>query len=573
MLAVFFRKLSYSLSTSESDTGPLKCYLVKLCRSVFTYCRRMLKYSRKFNFFQKGYYMNLIWQRYLQLVAVLLSLSLCVSSCGDNGDDDGDSGSPSTSFNTSGFLQNGAGKLEIQMVSTGTTETGSSLNLAGSAELYSLESVVPGAPEDMQLYITAMSLANDETEVPIFSLAEGRPLRITGNSVDLSSFFTEIRCMDADGNVIDTECPCGADADGNPIEQEAFTDPDTGEERMSCPEKPDGYEPPVALMPISQTGTFDTIRVSLLNKASMKGCVEGYVRQDGWSSENPTDKVSQERYCSKSASSMRSSLDGAATSSEFAATSSDKGEWTTTTLSMNPDDIDGTYNVDFAIKEGVTINDLSTDRPKITLVIDNSTMFRFFKRDNYNDKTRPDGGPETEAFQGSYFFTNRLRDQAFVFVGRAGSVRGFEYVADFQRGENGSLTVPSGGAESPTLYACSPPSACRHAKGWLSVIYDADDNPMLFSMQPDDNNTGLKVANNSRDGIDPSALSLSNNEYTFTQSTTDGQGDTVTTNIYKLMLDTTNVGGNFTAYFYDRNERSGGDVIDRFGEMLLIRRL
>ncbi|MEZ4741057.1 MAG: hypothetical protein R3B45_01175 [Bdellovibrionota bacterium] len=34
--------------------------------------------------------------------------------------------------------------------------------------------------------------------------------------------------------------------------------------------------------------------------------------------------------------------------------------------------------------------------------------------------------------------------------------------------------------------------------GWVTVVFDPDGEPLLISIQPDDNNTGIKYANQSK---------------------------------------------------------------------------
>ncbi|MEZ4741056.1 MAG: hypothetical protein R3B45_01170 [Bdellovibrionota bacterium] len=167
----------------------------------------------------------------------------------------------------------------------------------------------------------------------------------------MSQFFTEIKCMDNDGNVLDFECPCGADQDGNPIEKKEIENED-GEKELSCPALEEGQSPPVALVQVSQEGTFDTLKVSLLNSTDVKGCVGNYIRQDGWGTSDAskyTDDVAFENYCTKKSFTMETALAGTATeSSEFLSTADD-AQWTTSRLSLNPDHGDS-FNMEFPIK-------------------------------------------------------------------------------------------------------------------------------------------------------------------------------------------------------------------------------
>lgn len=491
----------------------------------------------------------------LELFRILLIVSLFswMNACSEEDDED-ESSTSTTGYDENGFSTTAAGQLQISMVATGTSSS-SSLKLATeptdpNEKYYSNSYSLAGQPTSLTLYVTRMSLVRsnpaegEESEVPIFINDDGRALRVTGQLVDMSSFFTEIKCYGADGTILSEDCPCGVDSSGSVIQKVDSTD-ENGNAIQSCPGEEDNVaRSPISFINVSQAGTFESIKVTFKQEAAVQGCVEGYVRQTGYSASSPTDNLAWERYCTKSGSGTDTSASGSSHASSVFADSSftAAGELSKFYITSQTSE-NGTYT----INGGVTITEGSSDNPQITLAIDTSSMLRFFKADNYENKTDPDWS----ALSGSFFHARQFSAQNFVFVGQPGSVRGYEVTMSLSEDESGSSS-PSGSSSNPSAYdecSSSLSSCARHAKGRLSVIYDSNGSPMLFNLTPTDG-SGIEVSNQSSSGIDQSVLtsdSTLSGTYKFNLEATDGTNTTTTTAIYQMNFDV-GVGSSFSAY-------------------------
>lgn len=507
---------------------------------------------------------------------LILCLGTLFHACGNSDDEDTIEANTGDTFDEQGFLSSAPGSIQIQMTSTGSSGSGSSLTATDDDKYYSLKSIVSGYPDEMVIKVTKITLKNTSGgEVPLFSNTSGKDLRIRGTTVDLSAFFTKIQCMDTSGNVIEKECPCGGDASGNPIEKVDYIN-EEGLTVKACPKLEDGQTPPVALLPISQTGTFSEIGISILNEAKIKGCVSGYVQQTGFDSGTSyTDNVNLETYCTKASASMETARETSSASSVFSSSSGSDAGWSSSLITLSQLTKTENVNFSFPIKDNFTISNVETDKPKITMVIDTSRMLRFFKQDSAEGRDRPDGGTEVgTTFKGSYFFINRFGDQSFVYIGRAGSVKGFQFIADSYRLSDSGDSLPDGaGADQPELYTCTKASTCNlYYGGWLSAIYDYDGTLKVLSVQSDDNNIGMKATNKSSSGIDTSILSELNGLHTMNLNTTDSANGTWLVQLYNLNLSAV-LSSSSTSYYHFKYAQSGGETAQHYGKLTLTRKL
>ena len=484
--------------------------------------------------------------------------ALCVTGCGNNEEEEsGTAPATGVTYDENGFVTNGAGTLRIAMVGTGASGSNSGLRLATEPsdpdqKYFSNEYTLGGRPDDLTIYVTKMTLKRDdapegeEREIPIFLNNEGRPLRITGRTVDMSNFFTVIKCYGEDGTVFAEECPCGVDADGEIIAAVPYID-ENGTEKESCPSGDSEViveKNPVSFINVSQTGTFTKLAVTYKSEAAVKGCVEGYMQQTGYTPQTPTENVAWERFCTKTGKGSNAAAAGTAnTSSSFLdPTFTAEAELSDFRLSAQ-----SATNAEYLIKGGVTITE-DGEGPQITMVIDTSSMLRFFKDDNYNNRVQP----EFEGWAGSYFYVRNFGAQNFVFVGQPGSIRGFSVEQTLVEQDDQGNGEPSGSAANPAAYdECSQDlSSCiAKAKGRLSLIYDSTGNPMLFNLNFSQG-SGIDVTNTSRDGIDATTITADESlsgTYKFNLSNTDDNNDTQTTDIYQINFDAA-VGETFNAY-------------------------
>ena len=516
---------------------------------------------------------------------VLVSLTL---SCGSKDEEDGDvSATSGTEFNEDGFLDSGVGVLRIG-VSAASGETATSgLRVAEPTDpnekYYFGKRSLGGGADELTIYITKMVLKDSSAseEVPIFVNPDGKPLRIVGNRVDMSNFFTEIGCYSEAGDVLPDPCPCGVDVDGNIIEQvdalnddgSVATDPETGEVLKACPltETSDTGEPPVveknpiAFINVSQVGSFDTLKVSYRNDALASGCVQGYVQRADVpdSDENAHNVVEWERYCTKSAQGSDKTEAGESFArSTFAdATGTAEGELQTIYLTAQYTGENPTANADYEITGGITITEDDSNSPQITMLIDVGSLLRFHIDDNIEGRKHN----EFETWNGAFFYVRLFSAQNFVFVGEAGSIRGYTLELNLKEQNEDLLNTPSGTAANPSAYdeCVLTNNDCSFVgKGRISLIYDKDGSPLLFNLTTIVGNS-WDFATQSREGAE-AGQAISADEslagtYKLEYENTDGQGDVSDTKIYQLGLDV-DVGSSFTSYGYRFIQTSAGET-------------
>ena len=415
----------------------------------------------------------------------------------------------------------------------------------------------------------------EESEILIFINEAGKPLRIAGNKVDMSNFFTDIGCYGDDGTVLPEPCPCGVDVDGNIIEQVAQTnddgspelDPDTGEQRLSCPitddDSPEGPKKveknPVAFVNVSQVGDFDVLKVSYRQDAKVKGCVEGYVqrREIVDPATNAHAAVDWERYCTKAAQGVDQSVAGENFANDSFADASGTATGEEMTIYLNAI---GPQNADYPIKDGITISENDAESPRITMLIDTSTFLRYHISDNIENRKHN----EFQNIEGSFFYVRQFSAQNFVFVGEPGSFRRYDLRMNLKANDDQNSLTPAGSATNPAAYdecVLTNDDCIFVGKGKLSLIYEKDGTPLLFNLAVTHGNA-WDTANQSKDGILASAISAdstASGTYRYILDNVDGNNDRIETSIYQLGLDV-DVDASFTAYTHYIHRKSDGEV-------------
>lgn len=477
-------------------------------------------------------------------------MTVPIAGCG-NDDSDKETGQAQAGFDNNGFATGGTttGKARISMIATAKSSSIAGLTADPDPnDLYfNLESVLSGPADEMVLNVKAMNLAGDGVaEMPIFKSEEGRPLRIRGTTIDMSNFFTEIKCMNAEGDVLEEECPCGLDAEGEIIEQVDVVDPNTGEKVLGCPMLTEEQMSPVAFFPVPQEGVYNKLRVEFDSVAQVMGCAEGYVRQDGWTLGAWNENVEFERYCTKAGKGLGEIEGDGFASSDFL-TPTAAAEWSA--LPLTGTSGDEALNIDYAIKDGFDLG--AGDEPQITMVIDTSRALSFYKADNAAGKDLS----EVKA-KGSFFFTYLFQNNNFIFLGRPGTVKGYKYYASALRPDE----APAGYEDDPSVLACAFADCFKFSTGWLSVIFDADEQPYVVNLQADDGSVGVKGANRSEVGVNPEAVVETDTAgvFEFSPNALGGGNVSITTEVFGIDLrEAVQVGDAFNAYYLSEIEEGG----------------
>ncbi|NRA67178.1 MAG: hypothetical protein HRU19_22030 [Pseudobacteriovorax sp.] len=410
----------------------------------------------------------------------LVSLPILLLAACDSEDSTSSSATPTPS----------AGTLYVNITPTAST-AGADLR-AVDASQFRNKSITSGPPEELRLYITSMSLANSSGEggeTPIFVDEDGAELVIRDGGIDISSLFTQIGCIASDGTVLSEDCPCGLDANNEPISKES----DPAEPSVEwCPEVDTaaGDTPASGVVNVEQAGSYDLLKVSYLSTAKMRGCVTGNFAGNDATVDDPITGV--QTYCT------RTGYDTPTMNSTGTSYNASDFQGNTATLMDVAMDVHSRQelNLEFPIQGGVTIGGDSEDSPKITLLVDTNRMLRF---DNGKRETSACDGStfnESSNVWAPYFFNDILGSSSFVFVGQVGEVQGYswstlvESASDQATAESNSLT-------------CQNSEFCIYVNGWLTIIKQADGTPYLNNFLPDDDGalTVLKGGNYAADGV------------------------------------------------------------------------
>lgn len=386
-------------------------------------------------------------------------------------------------------------KKKEEAAETGTLQMG--LKLAGTSTITSLDafnadaaatdfrntSVASGAPSEMKLTITKMALKTaDGAEKTIFSESAGREIIAKSGHIDISQLFTSYACLDSQGDAVEgLVCPCGLDKDKKVIEKDS-----SGQ----CPVPAADSVAAEGLAQVEE-GTFTSLVVSYQVAAKMKGCVTG----NYGTIETRVSGV--HTYCTVSG---KDSFSGGGEAADFEISSSSAAETSVQLNKTNTTDTDKTktFFQEYPIAGGgIEIKKDSTAR--LTMVIDNNRMLRFFNNNKTNDQT-----PNPGMLSGkSYFFNTVFEESSFVFVGEPGDIRGFQW---WLQGCKTSASVPK-----PTDRVCTTAAgATVTVAGWMTIIKDSNNKPLVIGLMPDDDNTAtlVKGSNKNQSGIDANKFTL-----------------------------------------------------------------
>ena len=406
--------------------------------------------------------------RRISFVAAVLALS----ACGKKSDD-----SAATTANViylSGVSANNSRAASGLMLTTPT---------APSAADYAATSIASGPADQFSLFVKSINLKDDtgSKTVPIFTATEAKEIQIFGNSVDLSGLFTEIKCLDSSGAVIDTggkSCKCGLDKSSKVVEEVSRPDGTKG-----CPEVPEGGTNPTATVSVDQTGTFTKLTLELVSKMTVKGCTASTVFKSSLTVNG------EHKYCTQSG---KASVNGiSATNSDFESTTASPKTADAMVLEGY-----GDTAIDFPIKGGVTID--GTSKPNITLLIDTNRFTRYYNGNETKDAPFKKG-MSTKFDSPGFFPPPTIQNYLFTFVGRIGSMKGYSYVTSAQTATSVSAM--------PSDFTCT--DSCKTITGWLTLLYDVDGKPMVATFSQDDDNAllTLKGSNKDASGTDSTLIS------------------------------------------------------------------
>ncbi|MEY3901352.1 MAG: hypothetical protein RL189_658 [Pseudomonadota bacterium] len=445
------------------------------------------------------------------------------------------------------------GQLAISFAAANGNSDGSSFSLVDNGFAPTKaepSSIASGAPDSFEVSILSMDLSGPgsnggNTSVNIFKSDTGKPVRITGSEIDLSQLFTTYECVKKDGTPVTLaageSCKCGLDKDDKVIAPQSDG---------SCKQTNDSGQlveitEPIGLVNLSAS-TYTALKVTFAAKAKIKGCVSATFRSDSGTIANGS--AGAQTYCTqKSLASTNESISPA--HGQFKNVSAEETE---IFLSKSWGERSKNMTVEFPIKDGLKIPEGS--KANLTMVIDVNRMLRFY------NMGRTDQGPNPEfPTNRAYFFTTVFEDSLFVFAGKAGGIRGYNFqtetcIETFQNS-----------------FSCT--GGARSVDGWVTLILDANGTPFAANIMPDDDNNLTTIKGGNRKaaiGID-STMITKNADNTYEVSVT-LQGDTNPT-INKFDLSGA-VGSSFTTTYRGiSGPFNGTGKSDSFGNIKLTRGL
>ncbi len=245
----------------------------------------------------------------------------------------------------------------------------------------------------------------------------------------------------------------------------------------SCPEVPEGGEPPAATMSVDLSGPFESIEVQLSSEASAKGCVTGNF--------DPKYTITGEQtYCTRSGYDQKTiSTPNTWQASEFQSPNVSAAEDIPLLFSTGGE---GSENLSFKFTDPVT---LSEDALQMTMFLDLNRVLRFnngaFQPDasNEDDKAcRPFGSSDNDTC-GPAFYPLRSNDFLYVFVGKPGKVEGYAWIT------RALDETAASSDEVPSTFECEGENNCIDIAGWMTTFYRPDaDKPFFVIFNPDDDN-------------------------------------------------------------------------------------
>jgi hypothetical protein len=345
-----------------------------------------------------------------------------------------------------------------------------------------------------------MALEGSSGAQIIFSDENGKAITVRDKTVDISDLFTTYACVDNTGTPVVgvSECPCGLDADKNPVAKDAATN--------SCP---DTGSTPTASVP-SSSGTYNKLSVEFSVRAKVKGCVTGNFSTVG---SNGASTQGQHTYCTKATANTFQSTPGVSDASELEGIAAEEMDYQLPKANQLYSDASSTFMMEFPISEGVTLTEGGSS-PLMTMVIDTNRMLRFY---NKNQTKSPNPGMSDSR---AYFFNTVFEESAFVFVGGAGEIRGFNWWTD--------------ACKPYTLGTSCSAGNSSVVAGWMTVIKDTNGKPLVVGLMPDDDNslTIVKGSNKSAEGLKSIAFEATGANYNVTYSLgTEGTGQIKNVNL------------------------------------------
>ncbi len=143
-------------------------------------------------------------------------------------------------------------------------------------------------------------------------------------------------------------------------------------------------------------------------------------------------------------------------------------------------DASETLDYYFPIPSGLALEEDVT--AQLTLLIDTNRLLRF------HNQGRADGQAPSPQLPGdkSYFFDSTFANTMFIFAGQPGKIEGYSFLVQ--------LCITSLSGAFPEDHLC--PNNELYGKGWMTLVYDSQSNPLLVSFSADDDNyAGIKGTN------------------------------------------------------------------------------
>ncbi len=446
------------------------------------------------------------------------------------------------------------GSLRISLVASGEPATTGLVKSEISASSFQNGNIASGSPVEMSVSFAKMTLVNSKTNesLPIFVEPDGKEVKIVGSSVDLSNLFTKIECLKSDGTVFEVPegktCKCGVDAAGVLIDQVSVTDVN-GATTLGCPEHKEGETPPFGVLEVDQEGEFDKLTVEFINKGTAAGCVEGNFKAYG-----------AKTYCTKTGL----DLDSATTLTRSLYPSADP---TTSTIYWSKSGKDGNaqFNASYPMDKTIAIT-ADGETPAITMVIDQGRILRFFDGETSQGPNPGAGTPGDKA----YFFSTIFENSTYIFVGQAGSIRGYRYSLAATHGVDLGTAVPAEGSRTCV-------SDCKNVNGWLTIIEDTKGAPLAISLMPDDDNAFTVMKGGNYDSSNPGAilqsqLQVNGNNWTLNYNQLNSSAVGLSGSIVDLDS-TKDVGTTQTLEFDAKQTDTGLHTFQTWGDVSLERKL
>lgn len=173
---------------------------------------------------------------------------------------------------------------------------------------------------------------------------------------------------------------------------------------------------------------------------------------------------------------------------------------------------------------------------------------RFYNQANgINDGEAPDGISDK-----SYFFSSKIDHDMFVFVGEPGKIEGYSYYARECNMDGGRIT------DIPNDRMCDNNNSNFDSmiKGWITLVYDKDNNPLMVNIKSDYHHGNIKGNNLKGSGAKTyhdKTMFQQNNNGTMNISTI--YGDENPTSLTIESFQNISAGSGFETTFISNNDR------------------